>query len=315
MSVRRETDSGRSPLSRRRLLEASTLVSVGFVGTGLVGGPAGAAEALEVPAGRIAGIARLGDGLVAIGQSSSGTAAAWVRAASGSWQQVAARFGAGAVPAAVTAYGDGLLAVGALAGRTAAWSSGDGVSWRPILADGPAGLLSGVAASGPDAIAVGHRSDGETAEGAGALVLRSGNGRSWDPVDNVGPPSGSESGLSAVTAYGGRWVAASHTVAGAALWQSVDGVVWSPAAAPAEAGVVISGLTTVSGALVAVGSTIADTQPRLWVRRGGGWSEVRSVRHGAAAAGVLHEAVPLGGSILLVGAREGRSVTVASDEI
>lgn len=326
MVLRPET--GERPLSRRRLLETSAVVSVGLASAGLMGGPAAAAvragvdsaDALDIPAitdARVTGIARFGDGLVAVGQVPSGAGAAWVRAGGAAWQRVVGGFGADALPLAVAAYGDRLLAVGASAGRAAGWASRDGAAWRPILADGPAGVLSGVAVAGTDAVAVGQRSDGETAEGAGALVLRSADGSTWDSVDDFGLPDGSESGLTAVTSDRGRWVAASHTVGGAALWQSTDGVAWSPASGPADAGVVISGLTTVDGSLVAVGSTIADTQPRLWIRRDGAWSEVLSIRAGAAANGVLQGAVPLGsdGSILLLGAREGRSVTVATDEL
>lgn len=308
-------------VSRRHLLEASAFVAVGAAGSALVGAPAATADVrterrspAETIDGRVAGIVRLGADVIAVGHDRSGRGVAWRRGASGRWDIVAAF--ADAEPTAVTAYAGGMLAVGARAGSAAAWLSADGVSWRSVLLDAT-GALSGVAAAGGTVLAVGQHADGETTEGAGALVIRSTDGQRWERVVVQGLPDDEVSGLTTITWYAGRWVAASHAVAGCALWQSDDGVRWQPAAAPAEAGVVITGLTAVGAQLAAVGSTIADTQPCLWIRRAGRWHAVPTVRrHGAAENGVLQHAVPLGtDALLLVGTRGDRSVTVVADKL
>lgn len=310
--------------SRRSMLGRSALVTVGVAGAGVFGGSAratvrpnlGVDDASATVDGRIAGVAGRGDRLVAVGRDASGAGAAWVRRAAGPWRSVGAGFGTGAVPAGIAAYGGELLAVGSVDGAAATWASPDGSAWQPALADGPPGVLCGVTAAGGLVLAVGQAGDGETGEGAGALVLRSSDGRRWTTAATRGLPNGSETGLTAVAFYRGRWVTASHSIDGARLWQSSDGLDWRPAAAPARPGVVISGLGVAAGELVAVGSTIADTQPRLWVRRDGAWRDVVSVRRGAVASGVLDDVVTTDsdGSVLLIGTRAGQSVTVASDE-
>ena len=331
-----------SPLSRRRLLVTSAVAGAGLATFAAGADPALASGAVSpTPRGALAGVtlagvtltgaAWRGETLLAVGRTRTGRSGVWTRTAGQPWRKArtADTFAdtfADADLAGVTAARGRLIAVGSR--RTgadvvpAAWVSTDGMTWRAATLPNAGGVLTGVAASATSFLAVGARSDGETAEGAGALVLASTDGASWTRVRTHGLPVAAESALTAVVHHRGRWLVAGALVAGAGLWGSVDGVTWRAEPSPAAAGAVVSALAVHRDDLVAAGTTIAGTAPRLWRRqRKGPWVDVTAaaVPAGIAAGGVLHAVVPAGGSdhhgsMLLLGARGDRALaTVTAD--
>ena len=314
MMSRPDHDDGRRPLSRRRLLHGSVLAAAA---TGVLPTPrawaASPSPTIAPPSGCCFTSATWhGDRLVAVGRLDDGDAACWVHDLRG-WRRVEARGLDGASLRAVTGHGAVLVAVGThSSGEASVWTSAGGEAWRRVAVG--VGVLTGVAAAGSTLLAVGARADGETAEGAGALVLRSTDARTWVPLDSSGLPNGSETGLSAVARHAGRWVAAGYDVGGAVLWESADAVAWGATSAPVRAGAVVAALRPHGERLVAVTSAVTDAGPRVWSsgasRR---WTE-SAVDAESAAGAVGHDVVPLdaddGRSLLLVGAVRGQALTV-----
>ena len=182
-------------------------------------------------------------------------AAVWTSTDGATWSRVPHDedvFG-GAHMQDITAGGPGLVAVGAADSDAAVWTSTDGTTWSRVPHDdaifGGAGQqsMASVTVGGPGLVAVGV--DGEFVDGgfddrrSNAAVWTSTDGISWSRVPHDEAIFGSPgvqgiNVMSSVTAGGpglvavggfasGRADGVGNSRAGAVVWTSVDGIMWS----------------------------------------------------------------------------------------
>jgi hypothetical protein len=186
-----------------------------------------------------------GPGLVAVG-SADGYAAVWTSVDGLVWSRVphdVTVFGGSdsgsdmRSMSSVTVGGPGLVAVGSADGYAAVWTSVDGLVWSQVPHDhavfaGPGwqGMTS-VTTGGPGFVAVGRA--WPDAGDVVAAVWTSTDGRVWSRVPHDEAVFGglSDQVMSSVTAGGPGLVAVGQDWSGghgdAAVWTSVDGLVWS----------------------------------------------------------------------------------------
>ncbi len=217
-----------------------------------------------------------GPGLVAVGQAgfADWRPAVWTSVDGIAWSRVPdndAVFGAG-VMSSVTAGGPGLVAVGT-SDQAAVWTSPDGFTWSRVpeneaVFGGGEGVdytaMNSVTAGGPGLVAVGI--DGHPhGENVNPVVWTSPDGITWSRVPYDEAVFGTREGvhwtaMESVTAGGPGLVAVGgdwHGVdgqGGAAVWTSVDGIIWSRA--PDNEALFGGGMSSVTAGgpgLVAVG--------------------------------------------------------------
>ena len=176
-----------------------------------------------------------GPGLVAVGGADPDTAAVWTSVDGITWSRVPhdeAIFGGGAEMNSVTVGGPGLVAVG---GATV-WTSVDGITWSRVPHDEAVfsgASMSSVTVGGPGLVAVGDAD-------SDAAVWTSFDGITWSRVPHDEAVFGGEDSqaMRSVTVGGPGLVAVgtdgSHDGEGhfieygdAAVWTSVDGIIWS----------------------------------------------------------------------------------------
>ena len=199
------------------------------------GGP-GSQDMLSVTVG--------GPGMVAVGED-DGDVGVWTSTDGVSWSRIPYEedvFG-GTGPSRVTVGGPGLVAVGADDGRMAVWTSVDGVKWSRVAHDeavfGDASVFS-VTEGGPGLVAVGSTEPGDNRSmpfNVDAVVWTSVDGFTWSRVPHDETVFGGEENqqINDVTVGGPGLVAVGYDgcctwdnpVGVAAVWTSVDGIVWS----------------------------------------------------------------------------------------
>lgn len=223
-----------------------------------------------------------GPGLVAVGEGSS----VWTSVDGIAWSRSphdSASFGGASDGdlhlAHVAVGGPGLVAVGAdwsgPDADAAVWTSEDGHSWTRVPHEetvfGGSGnqLLTGVVAGGPGLVAVGS----DRSESQRAAVWTSVDGLAWTrvPLDESGSLDGGQmnsvvvtnSGLVAVGWVG--WVGGTNSEA--AVWTSVDGIVWSRLSHNEQMGNgVIWDVVRTERGLIAVGES--GTNGAVWIGPG-----------------------------------------------
>jgi hypothetical protein len=241
-----------------------------------------------------------GPGLVAVGGIDQ-RAAVWTSPDGIRWSQIPhddAVFGGEVGPSSggsfmedVTAGGPGLVAVGQSEPNAAVWTSVDGTTWTRVPHDeevfgGEVGPVVGgtqmhsVTVGGPGFVAVG--SEGSPDGGVDAAVWTSVDGITWSrvPHDESIFGGGTDGyygqSMSSVTAGGPGLVAVGSDVGRAAVWTSVDGIIWSRVP-DHDVFATASGMNsvTVGGpGLVAVGE--AENAAAVWTSPdGNSWSRVR----------------------------------------
>jgi hypothetical protein len=275
-----------------------------------------------------------GRGFVAVGQDISedgttGVSAVWVSEDGITWIRVPhdeAAFGGGEQTTFmkdVTSFGSGLVAVGGESTGglvdAAAWISTDGVTWERVPPDeavfgGPQyQIMWAVVPAGPGLVAVGQGGDhfGER-PGQPAAVWTSTDGRDWSRVSDQ---AALLSGYTSEGAHNGDWARMDDVIVGgpglvaagrvgrcqdftctedAAVWTSIDGVIWERSSIEQAVGIPfyqIFGVSSFGDLLVATGEgrvAYAQLGPAVvWTSTDGGrtWERVHSV----AAFGKLNE--------------------------
>lgn len=257
--------------------------------------------------GVIRSVAVGGPGLVAVGSTAydHGDPAVWTSLDGLTWTQVPLDeevFG-GEGPMSVIAAGPGLVAVG-----EGAWTSVDGIVWSrapdfDAILDG--GGMSSVTVFGTGLVAVG--------DGA---VWTSVDGIVWSQVPHDEPIFGGgpdvEVGVWDVTVGGPGLVAVgvdwSGPDAGAAVWTSLDGLIWTRVPHDEEvfggAGVQgISGVTAAGPGLVAVGTERSGRQQAVvWTSVDGlTWTRVARDESGSLDGGQMNSVVVADSGLVAVG--------------
>jgi hypothetical protein len=207
------------------------------------------------------------------------------------WKQ---RTVAGGFPARIAAGPDGLVAVGAVNGRLASWTSADGRAWKrhvngfPSAPDGsdPGEAwvqVTDVVATDHGWLAVGRR-DPACQFDCGLTPVRayvwvSTNGSRWTRVRDQRAFKGG--GMNAVARSDDGFVAVGVASGRAAIWTSRDGRTWSriPDApkfrSPSNPSLSATGVATRDGMVVAVGTVFGHDASRVrawWSPDGRKWS-------------------------------------------
>ena len=183
------------------------------------------------------------------------------------WRSIPAG-GTSGSPEHLAAGPNGVVAVGTIDGRTAAWVSADGRNWTyrtrifpKAFGDDDEIRVTDVVAIETGWLAVG-RDDPFCPTGCfpaprRALAWTSTDGETWTRLQQPSFPGG---GMNAVTAVDGGYVAAGDAGGRAAFWWSPDGTTWSrvaddPAFGPVAGGeaVTVVGVAAQGGVIVAVG--------------------------------------------------------------
>jgi hypothetical protein len=165
----------------------------------------------------------------------------------------------------------GVVAVGTIDARSAAWVSADGRNWTYRTRVFPTALGSGdevrvtdVVATATGWLAVGRDDPfcptGCPAEPLRALMWTSTDGETWTRLQQPSFPGG---GINSVTAFDGGYVAVGDSSGHAAIWTSPDGLGWTrigddpmfgaPADASPDTTVTAVGVAAAFGSIVVVG--------------------------------------------------------------
>lgn len=195
----------------------------------------------------------------------------------------------------VAASGEGMVAVGA-GPNAAAWTSTDGVAWRPVEVAG---------ADDVDALhAVGFDGDGVVFGAVDPDPSRvwsaSAGSQPWQPADS----DGIDGRVNAVAVGGGRWVAAgdlvdaeSGSATAGAVWTSDDGRQWeSVAELPLNEGTV-SDVVIAGDTVVVVGFDLDGG--KVWTSVDGG--DLDAVDGGAFAAATIQGVAHTGAGYVALG--------------
>jgi len=175
-----------------------------------------------------------GPGLVAVGSAEDHVAAVWTSADGLTWSRIAhddAVFPQGWMTS-VTVGGPGLVAVGGLDPGAAVWTSVDGITWSRVALDESVfgeSVMNAVTEGGPGLVAVGE-------DNGDAAVWTSPDGSIWSRVPHdeaafgsslITSAGGGDKSMASVTSGGPGLVAVGSDGRDAAVWTSVDGIIWS----------------------------------------------------------------------------------------
>lgn len=179
----------------------------------------------------------------------------------------------------VTAFGDGIVALGTQGRKLVSLYSPDGVSWTKrnvgaaakgmelfpdAVTDGPAGLIAATSMIGQDL--------------AGQRFYASTDGTTWQEID---PPSDTAQGIfTSITATDDEYIALARPFfmpADDLYWRSPDGVSWESFEGPAE-GYLHDLAMGADGTFAAVGQLDGTFLPAVWhATELGDWEQVYSV--------------------------------------
>lgn len=244
-----------------------------------------------------------GPGLVAVGDSQapdSVTAAVWTSVDGITWSRVPhdeALFGGGNRSiSSVAVGGPGLVAVGYDASGMdsyagAVWTSVDGIAWSRVPHDealfGGGTFINSVAVGGPGLVAGGYEGWPDSPQ---PVVWTSVDGLAWSRATfDPALDGNSWHRISSVVAGGPGLVAVGSEMTGdpeaakwsAAVWTSVDGLVWSqvPDQALPSGATWMHGVVAGGPGLVAIGEEFSDDEslpiPAVWTSIDGlAWSQV-----------------------------------------
>jgi hypothetical protein len=192
------------------------------------------------------------------------------------WRSIPAGGSTGS-PEHLAAGPNGVVAVGTIDARSAAWVSADGRNWTYRTRVFPKALgsndevrVTDVVATATGWLAVGRDDPfcpvGCPAEPLRALMWTSTDGETWTRLQQPSFPGG---GINSVSAVDGGFVAVGDAAGHAAIWTSPDGLAWRrvtddpmfgvPDGSPAEATATAVGVASAFGAIVVVGAAHGAT--------------------------------------------------------
>lgn len=327
--------SRRQFLQRAAMATAATALASGAYG---IARSKGSAEAREVVptldvAGRVNGVAAVGDRLVAVGALLGGEVAVWThRLGEASWSRSAtgSAFPPHTVLAGVAGIGESTVAVGYTrelsrietivddqAGRplripifatvSAAFSSSDGARWEQVLRGVPGSPLGAFGAVASidgrgRVLAVGSRFlEPGICEGYGLIAMTSGDRSKWERTDLPGVTPPRHGAVTLLARLGDSTMLATRAIRDSSLYFHSGGT-WSPIDGPARR--VSYTAAGEDGRRLILAGVDDSGASRIWTRAGQGWREAG--RLGGIPPGArLTDIEEIDGALIAAGSSEG----------
>jgi hypothetical protein len=236
------------------------------------------------------------------GKDKKPTGQVWLSPDGSKWTRVQDDAFDGAIILRVTAFGDGLVALGTKGRKLVGWYSPDGDSWKKstidkagketelfpqAITDGPAGLIAVASLVAQDL--------------AGQRFYSSTDGRAWKEID---PPADTAPGIFvSLESTDDGYLALARPMFGPStdlIWSSPDGVTWEALASPDD-GFLSDLAVAADGTLVGVGARSDTFTSAIWHQTdAGGWELVWEAPSGKDTEEYL-DVVAVGGPGFLAG--------------